>query len=272
MLPFVRKLGYPVPDFDFRVPGVTSISADLHKYGYAAKPASIILYKTSELRRHQMFVSIDWPGGIYPSPSMTGSRAGGPVAAAWALMNYLGEEGYLHIAEVVMKTTHHIQEGIKAIPGLKILSDPEMSVFAMASNELDVYEVADELEQRGWHLDRQHFPKCLHVTVNYVHTTVADDFLSDLAACARIVRKPDLRKSTNKTLLKVAYYLTRFLPGKWVTWMMGKVSATLGSGGGGLPSRTAPLYGLIGTLPNRGDLKELVLDLLDSMTRVKGSQ
>ena len=91
MLPFVRKLGYPVPDFDFNVPGVTSISADLHKYAYAAKPASLVLYRTSELRRHQMFVSTDWPGGIYPSAGMAGSRPGGPIAAAWALLNYLGQ-------------------------------------------------------------------------------------------------------------------------------------------------------------------------------------
>jgi len=266
MLPFVRKLGYPVPDFDFSVPGVTSMSADLHKFGYAAKPASVVLYRTPELRRHQMFVYIDWPGGIYPSPTMTGSRAGGPVAAAWALMNYLGEEGYLHITDTVMKTAKYLQEGIKAIPGLTVLSDPEMSVFAIASAKIDVNEVADELELRGWHLDRQHFPACLHMTVNYMHAAVADEFLSDLAATAGVVRKPSLRKTASKFLVMLANFLTRILPEKWVSWLMGKVSSLLG-GGGGLPSRLAPIYGLIGTLPNRGDLKELVLDLLDGLTR-----
>ena len=266
MLPFVRKLGYPVPDFDFSVPGVTSMSADLHKFGYAAKPASVVLYRTPELRRYQMFVYIDWPGGIYPSPTMTGSRAGGPVAAAWALMNYLGEEGYLHIADTVMKTAKYLQEGIKAIPGLTVLSDPEMSVFAIASNKMDVNEVADELELHGWHLDRQHFPACLHMTVNYMHAAVADEFLADLAAAAGVVRKPSLRKTANKFLVAVANFLTRILPEKWVSALMGKVSSLLG-GGGGLPSRLAPIYGLIGTLPNRGDLKELVLDLLDGLTR-----
>ena len=266
MLPFVRKLGYPVPDFDFSVPGVTSMSADLHKFGYAAKPASVVLYRTPELRRHQMFVYIDWPGGIYPSPTMTGSRAGGPVAAAWALMNYLGEEGYLHITDTVMKTAKYLQEGIKAIPGLTVLSDPEMSVFAIASAKIDVNEVADELELRGWHLDRQHFPACLHMTVNYMHAAVADEFLSDLEAAAGVVRKPSLRKTASKFLVMLANFLTRILPEKWVSWLMGKVSSLLG-GGGGLPSRLAPIYGLIGTLPNRGDLKELVLDLLDGLTR-----
>ncbi|MCJ7584238.1 MAG: aspartate aminotransferase family protein [Anaerolineales bacterium] len=266
MLPFVRKLGYPVPDFDFSVPGVTSMSADLHKFGYAAKPASVVLYRTPELRRHQMFVYIDWPGGIYPSPTMTGSRAGGPVAAAWALMNYLGEEGYLHITDTVMKTAKYLQEGIKAIPGLTVLSDPEMSVFAIASAKIDVNEVADELELRGWHLDRQHFPACLHMTVNYMHAAVADEFLADLEAAAGVVRKPSLRKTASKFLIMLADFLTHILPEKWVSWLMGKVSSLLG-GGGGLPSRLAPIYGLIGTLPNRGDLKELVLDLLDGLTR-----
>jgi sphinganine-1-phosphate aldolase len=266
MLPFVRKLGYPVPDFDFSVPGVTSMSADLHKFGYAAKPASVVLYRTPELRRHQMFVYIDWPGGIYPSPTMTGSRAGGPVAAAWALMNYLGEEGYLHITDTVMKTAKYLQEGIKAIPGLTVLSDPEMSVFAIASAKIDVNEVADELELRGWHLDRQHFPACLHMTVNYMHAAVADEFLANLEAAAGVVRKPGLRKTASKFLVMLANFLTRILPEKWVSWLMGKVSSLLG-GGGGLPSRLAPIYGLIGTLPNRGDLKELVLDLLDGLTR-----
>jgi len=268
LLPFARKLGYPIPDFDFSVPGVTSISADLHKFGYAAKPASIVLYRSPELRRFQLFVSINWPGGIYPSPTMTGSRPAGPLAAAWALMNHLGEEGYLEITKTVMDTTQFVQEGIRAIPGLKVLSDPEMSVFAIASDTLDVYEVADELELRGWHLDRQHFPRCLHVTINYVHSQVAGEFLTDLAAAAAIVRQPSLRKTTNKFIIFLANLLARLLPKKWMTALMDKASSLLGGSGSGLPSRMAPMYGLIGSLPNRGDVKELVLDLLDSLTRL----
>jgi sphinganine-1-phosphate aldolase len=268
MLPFIRKLGYDVPPFDFSVPGVTSMSADLHKYGYAAKPASVVLYRTPELRRRQMFVAINWPGGIYPSPTMTGSRAGGPVAAAWALMNTLGEAGYTDIARTVMETTVYLQAGINAIPGLRVLSDPEMSVFAIGSDTLDVYELADELELRGWHLDRQHFPTCLHMTVNYMHAAVREEFLRDLAACAEIVREPSARKSVSKLVVRVANGAARVLPEAWMSRIMGKVSGMLGGNGGGLPSRMAPMYGLIGSLPNRGDLKELVLDLLDSMTRL----
>jgi len=267
MLPFIRKLGYDVPPFDFSVPGVTSMSADLHKFGYAAKPASVVLYRTPELRRKQMFVAINWPGGIYPSPTMTGSRAGGPIAAAWALMNYLGQDGYTDIARTVMETTVYLQAGINAIPGLKVLSDPEMSVFAIGSDTLDVYELADELELIGWHLDRQHFPTCLHMTVNYLHAAVREEFLRDLAACAEIVRKPSARKTASRLVVGVAKGAARVLPEAWMSRIMEKVSGMLGGSGSGLPSRMAPMYGLIGSLPNRGDLKELVLDLLDSMTR-----
>ena len=265
VLPFVKKIGYDVPDFDLSVPGVTSISADLHKYGYAAKGASVVLYKDAKLRRHQLFVSTDWPGGIYPSPTMAGTRPAGPIAAAWAILRYLGEEGYLEINARVMETVKYLQAGINAIPDLKVLSNPEMSVFALASNSMDVYQLADELSLRGWHLDRQQFPPCLHMTVNFVHTEFAEEFLRDLAACVETVRRPTLQKTANSLIVQAVNRLTRILPEAWVSRLMSKASAMLG--GGGLPGRTAPMYGLIGTLPNRGDLKELVLDLLDSMTR-----
>ena len=269
MLPFVRKLGYVVPDFDLSVPGVTSISADLHKYGYAAKGASVILYKTAQLRRHQMFVYADWPGGIYPSPAMGGTRPGGPIAAAWAVMNYLGEASYLGLTEQVMQAAHRLQAGVNAVPGLKVLSNPEMSVFAIASDGLDVYALADELTARNWHLDRQQFPPTLHMTVQFGHVGVVDEFLQDLAAAADLVRRPAVEKTVNAWLLMMANLLVRMLPKSWVTRLMAKASALVG-GGGGLPGKMAPMYGLIGSLPNRGDLREMVLDLLDGMTRYKG--
>jgi glutamate/tyrosine decarboxylase-like PLP-dependent enzyme len=264
-----------VPDFDLSVPGVTSISADLHKYAYAAKGASVVLYKSAELRRHQMFVSINWPGGIYPSPSMGGTRPGAPIAAARAVLNYLGESGYLEMTDLVMKATRRLQDGVNAIPGIKVVSDPEMSVFAIGSSPstrfasgLDVYSLADELTKRNWHLDRQQFPPTLHMTVQFGHIEVVNEFLSDLADAANTVRKPSFEKTVNTWLVRIANFLVRILPEAWVTSLMEKVSSLMG-GGGGLPSKMAPMYGLIGSLPNRGDLKEMVLDLLDGMTRYK---
>lgn len=268
MLPFVRKLGYPVPDFDFAVPGVTSISVDLHKYGYAAKGASVILYRNKALRRHQLFATTDWPGGIYASPTMTGTRPGGAIAAAWAVMNYLGEAGYLRIAATVMKTTVRLRDGINAIRGLRVLSDPEMSVMAIASDKDNVYDIGDEMSVRGWHLDRQQFPPSLHMTVNYAHSGVEERFLLDLAEAVIQVRRPSLHKVSSRLAPAAARAAVKVLPDRVASWLTGQAAGLLG-GGEGLPQRSAAMYGMMGTLPNRGDLRELVLDLVESFTEAR---
>ena len=184
LLPFAKKLGHPVPPFDFSVPGVTSLSADLHKYGFAAKGASVLLHRTRDLRRHQFFTYAEWPGGLYFSPSMTGTRPGGAIAAAWAVLHFLGEEGYLALARGILDTTRKLREGVAATPGLNVLGKPVMSVFAFASDTLDVYALGDAMEARGWKLDRQQKPPALHLMVTPAHAPVADLFLSDLRDCA----------------------------------------------------------------------------------------
>ena len=199
---------------------------------------------------------------------MGGTRPGAPIAAAWAVLNYLGESGYLEMTDLVMKAARRLQDGVNGTPGIKVISDPEMSVFAIGSEGLDVFALADELTKRNWHLDRQQFPPTLHMTVQFGHVEVVDEFLNDLADAAGAVRKPSIEKTANQLLVKTANFLVKILPEKWVTRLMDKASSLLG-GGGGLPSKMAPMYGLIGSLPNRGDLKEMVLDLLDGMTRYK---
>ena len=187
ILPFVKKLGYEIPAFDFSVPGVISISADLHKYGFAAKGASTILYRNSDYRRHQYYAFADFPGGVYATSTLTGARPGGPIAAAWAVMNFLGEEGYLHMAKATMETTRKLIDGVNAIPKLKVLGEPHATVFAIASDDINVYALSDALKERGWVLEKQHLPACLHVTVSPFHADLADEFLSDLAGCAKEV-------------------------------------------------------------------------------------
>lgn len=270
MLPFVRALGYDVPPFDFAVPGVTSISADLHKYGYAAKGASVVLYRNPELRKFQYFAYTDWPGGIYVSPTMTGTRPGGAIAAAWAIMHRLGIDGYTEITERVMATTVKLRDGINAIDGLEILGKPHMSVMCIAStrDDVDIYEVGDNMSERGWHMDRQQGPNTLHLTINQGHIQAADAFLKDLAECtvkARVdfdadaARKEKLKNTVLRGLLKV-------LPGP-VASKATEVGASMMGMGEGLPTRTAAMYGLMAALPNRGDLNIIVVDLLDKMTR-----
>jgi glutamate/tyrosine decarboxylase-like PLP-dependent enzyme len=269
MLPFVRKLGYPVPDFGFEVPGVTSISVDLHKYAYAAKGASVILYRDAALRRHQFFVYSDWSGGIYPSPTMTGTRPGGPIAAAWAIMNHLGEEGYLSITDTVMKTVSKLREGVDAIPGIEILGNPAMSILALGSDRLNIYEVGDELTLRGWHMDRQQFPPSLHLTVTHAHTQIADQFLADLECAVAEARRPSLNKLSNSLKVGAVHAASKLLPAQCMSALTTRASAVTGLDGADVPQRSAAMYGMMASLPNRGDLNELVLDLLDQLTRTE---
>lgn len=268
MLPFVRRLGYPVPDFDFGVPGVTSVSVDLHKYAYAAKGASVILYKNRALRRHQFFVHTDWSGGIYASPSMTGTRPGGAIAAAWAVMNHLGEEGYLAIADTVMKTVTKLREGICAIEGISILGDPAMSILAIGSGRLNVYEVGDELTLRGWHMDRQQYPPSLHLTVTHAHAQVADQFLRDLERAVAQAKSFSFAKLSNTAKVGLVRAAAKALPAKWMSALASRSSSVTGLKGADVPSRSAAMYGMMASLPNKGDLNDLVLGVLDSLTEV----
>jgi len=189
MLPFVRKLGYELPDFDFSVPGVTSMSADVHKYGYGAKGASVILYRTDKLWKHQFSVYTDWSGGVYISTTMRGTRPGGAIAAAWVAMKSLGMDGYMKLAKIVMEATKKLIEGINSIPELYIIGDPVMSVFSFTSDEINIFQLGDELDKKGWHLDRIQFPSALHMMVNPHHADVTDGFLNDLRKAISEVRK-----------------------------------------------------------------------------------
>jgi glutamate/tyrosine decarboxylase-like PLP-dependent enzyme len=195
MLPFLRALGRDITDFDFSVPGVTSISADVHKYGYAAKGASVILYRDMSYLRHQFFICHDFPGGIFASPAMLGTRPGGAVAAAWAAMMSIGFEGYKHIAQETIAITDKLREGIDAIDGLEVLGNPAMSVFSYHSTDakVNIHAVGDQMEAKGWHDDRQQKPDSLHAMVTPNHAQAMEQYLSDLEDAVETVRaQPDL--------------------------------------------------------------------------------
>ncbi len=196
MLPWLERLGRPVPRWDFRVPGVTSISADLHKYGYAAKGASVVLYRHMRYLEHQFFVATDWSGGIYASPAMAGTRPGGAIAAAWAALHALGEDGYLERARQAIEATDALVAGIRAIDGLEVLGQPDLSLVCYGAHdaEIDIFAVADALERRGWHIDRQQHPSSIHATVTPTHAPIIGTYLADLRASVEEVRaNPGLR-------------------------------------------------------------------------------
>ena len=190
ILPWAERLGYPVPPFDFRLPGVTSMSADTHKYGYAAKGSSVVLYRGKELRQCQYYTVTDWPGGLYLSPTFAGSRPGALSATCWAAMVSIGESGYLEAARRILDTGARIRDGIAAIPGLRVLGDPLWVTAFAAGDGLDIYQVMENMGRRGWSLNGLQRPAAVHIAVTLRHTLpgVADRFLADLAASVAEVR------------------------------------------------------------------------------------
>src|SRR4051794_2473102 len=169
ILPWGERLGIDLPLWDFRVEGVTSISADTHKYGYAPKGTGVMLYANRELRRRQYFKASDWPGGLYASPGIAGSRSGGLIAATWAALVTLGERGYLAIAERIFRAGAEIRAAIEALPELAVIGDPSFCV-AWRSDELDIYHVNDALKQRGWRMNSLQLPPGLHFCVTLPNT------------------------------------------------------------------------------------------------------
>ena len=198
ILPWGEQLGYAVAPFDFRVPGVTSISADTHKYGYALKGTGVLLYASKDLRRHQYFTAAEWAGGTYLSPGMAGSRSGGLIAATWAAMVTLGEEGYRAVASDIFATAATLRAGIEAIDGYRVIGDPTFLV-AFTSDEFDIYHANDFLLTKGWRMNGLQSPRALHFCVTRPNTApgVVERFLADLADAAAYARNPS--KSTPKS-------------------------------------------------------------------------
>jgi len=182
ILPWIEKLGYKIPVFDFRLAGLTSMSADTHKFGYALKGTSVVLYRNKNFRRYQYFSFPDWPGGIYASPTAAGSRSGGLSAATWAAMVYLGEEGYLKAAAAIMKVADEIKKGVQKIPELKLIGKPTF-IISFRSNEVDVFHINDFMKQKGWRFNCLQLPPALHFCVTLPQTQVKEigkEFIRDL--------------------------------------------------------------------------------------------
>jgi sphinganine-1-phosphate aldolase len=181
--PWAEELGYAVSPWDFRVPGVTSISADTHKFGYALKGTSVLLYRSKELRQHQYFTYADWPGGLYVSPGLAGSRSGGLLAQTWAAMVTTGRSGYLEAAGAIMRTGAKLRDGVAEIDGLRVIGDPTFLVAFMADDEdIDIYLVNDALKDAGWRMNSLQLPAALHFCVTRPNTRpgVIEAFLQAL--------------------------------------------------------------------------------------------
>lgn len=217
VLPWAERLGYPVPAFDFRLPGVTSISADTHKYGYAAKGTSVILYRGPDLLHHQYFATGSWPGGLYFSPTFAGSRPGALSAAAWAALVTMGEAGYMDAARRILETGAAIKAGIREMPELRVIGDP-LFVIAFESDEVNIYQVMENMARRGWSLNGLHHPAAVHIalTLRHAQPGVAERFLADLkSAVAEAKANPGAL-----TGMAPVYGMTAQLPGEMVQEML----------------------------------------------------
>ena len=187
LAPFARMNGVALPPFDFEVPGVRSISADLHKYGYAAKGASTLFHRDEAQRAHQIFEFHDWPAGGMTTPTAAGTRPGGAIAAAWAVLHYLGESGYREKARQLCDTRERIARGVAA-QGLRVLGDPRLGIVAYTADDLDVFAVWGHLARRGWMTALCTEPKAIHLMLSPAHAQVADVYLADLAHALAEVR------------------------------------------------------------------------------------
>ena len=189
-LAYLVKLGHPIPAWNLSVPGVTSISVDLHKYGYTSKGASVVMYSSKSLRAHQGFFTDNWLGGMYASSGMLGTKSGGSIASAWAVLRHLGDDGYTALVRQTRNATEQLANHIVAHPHLVLRAYPDSTLICFGAADpsvLNVFAVADELRIRGWYVDRQTPPDSLHCTVNAIHHDKIDAFVVDLDASIELV-------------------------------------------------------------------------------------
>lgn len=195
IIAFMKRAGYYIRPFDFSVKGVTSISVDTHKYGFAPKGSSVVIYSDEKFRDHQFTVTTDWPGGVYGSPTVNGSRAGGIIAACWATMMMFGEEKYLEATKRILDTARLIENGLRTIKGIHVIGKPATTVIAIGSDEFEIFRLSDALSQEGWSLNILQFPSSIHICVTDMHTQegVATKFLADTTAhVLEILKEPSL--------------------------------------------------------------------------------
>lgn len=258
LLPYLRRLGTEVPDFDFAVPGVTSISVDLHKYAYCPKGASVVLYRDRKLRRHQLYACASWTGYTVINPTIQSTKSGGALAAAWATLHHLGDQGYLDIARDTKAATDRLVEGIAAIDGLRVLGDPAMSMVAVSAEGFSVFPVIDAMKQRRWYVQPQlsngPSPANMHFSVTATSVHVVDRMLDDLAECVEVARERPT-PAVSEQLLDAVRQLG---PEDFTPETYGDMLAMAGLGGGArLPDEMAAINTILDALP--APLKEQLL-------------
>ncbi len=265
MLSFLRQMeGFDIPDFDFSVPGVTSISADMHKFGYAAKGASVISYRNKDIRKHQIFATTASTSYAMFNATMLSSKSGGPMAGAWAVIHYLGMDGYKRIIGEVMAAVKKIKDGINSIEGFRILGEPKMSIFSFASDSVNVFQLADYMAKRGWYLQPQFStektPHNLHITLMYDHVRNVDELLKDLRECVEELKAAKMKIDINTVREQVKNMLESFGDDA-----VKQLSAMAGmNDSGSAPEELALISCILDALP-RNVSKELLIEFVNNL-------
>ncbi len=249
LLPYAKRLGKDVPDFDFSVPGVTSISMDLHKYAFCAKGASVLLWKDKSLRQHQIFSCAEWTGYSVINTTVQSTKSGGPMAAAWATLRYFGDEGYLKLARRTMDATDRLIAGIEAIEGLRVMGKPVMSLVAFTSDDVNIFHLADEMKLRNWLVGPQlafgPSKENIHLTIIPTHDETVDAFLADLQDAVDAARKlpsSDLPEQIRATFANMK-------PEDVKPEMLQQMLSMAGASGTSLPEREAEINEILNALP-----------------------
>lgn len=232
LVPWLKRMGKLEENFDFSLPGVTSMSADLHKYGYAQKGASVVLYRNKALRKYQYFSATSWPGGLYCSPSFCGSRSGGLIAAAWAALVANGEDGFMRLSRAIHETFERTLHLIRSCPDLYVLGSPAACVIAFSSRTISIFQLADELSTRGWDFARLMMPDCLHWAIGERQVGLEEAMARDLAECIAACKRHPERAKTGM----------------------------------------AGIYGMAGSLPDRTIVDDLLTGYMDVLLKVPASQ
>ncbi|MEZ5024109.1 MAG: hypothetical protein R2728_12780 [Chitinophagales bacterium] len=210
------------------------MSADIHKYGYAAKGASLILYRSMDIMKHQFFIDESWCGGIYISPGLQGTKPGGAIAAAWAALKAVGRDGYMSNAKLLMELTQSMVDGINRIDGLEVMGHPEVCLIGFKSSDnrkVNIFVIGDLMEKKGWHIDRQQNPNSLHISLNPTHEFATDDYLNDLRDCVAYAKAhPELKNEGD-----------------------------------------AAMYGMVAKIPMRGMIKNELMGLMEEMYGPEGN-
>lgn len=268
LLPYFRRLGAPVPEFEFNVPGVTSISMDLHKYAFAAKGASTILYRNKDLRKYQMYACANWSGYTVINATVQSSKTAGPVAAAWAVLHFFGDQGYLEIARQVLDATRRVAAGIKQIDGLRLLAQPDMNLIAFTSDTVNVFHIIDEMKTLGWYvqpqLSFQSSKENIHLSINPASAKWVDAFLSDLRVCVEKAR--NLKSGELAATIKSA--LANVDPASLTEESLSQMLGMAGIQGNQLPERMADINEILNALPV--SLRErLLIEFLNDLYRLQ---